>query len=67
MRLPVFCEDYPEFNDYVDEIHDEVKILDGVYRPSEILFMIDVGHVAYRELLVEYYNDRQLIAQLGEQ
>ena len=31
----------PEFNDWLDEEHGPVVILDGIYSPSQILFMLD--------------------------
>ncbi len=31
----------PDFNDWLDEEHGPVAILDGVYQPSQILFILD--------------------------
>jgi len=31
----------PDFNDWLDEEHGPVAILDGVYQPSQILFVLD--------------------------
>lgn len=41
-----------DFNAYVDETNEQVKIFDLTYRPSEVLFAVD--HEAYRDLLADY-------------
>lgn len=45
-------DDNPEFNDYVDDTHESVKIFEAEFRPSEILFRVDPE--AYRIYLTEY-------------
>ena len=41
-----------EFNSYVDDANDQVHIVDLTYRPSEVLFTVDLE--AYRDLLTGY-------------
>lgn len=45
-------DDSEDFNSYVDEANEQVKIFDLAYRPSEVLFAVD--HAAYRDLLADY-------------
>ena len=52
----VHFEDYPEFNEYVDEMNPYIAIFDSIFSPSEILYMADIEHVAYKEYLIEYMN-----------
>lgn len=49
-------EDNDDFNSYVDEVNDEVRIFDLAYRPSEVLFAID--REAYRDLLFGYGSEK---------
>jgi len=51
-RLPMTFDPASEFNGYVDELHDPIKLFDGEYRPSEVLFAVDPQ--AYRIYLTEY-------------
>ena len=44
-----------DFNDWVDDQNDAVKIFKLEYKPSEVLFNID--RVAYRDLLNEFESD----------
>jgi hypothetical protein len=44
-----------DFNSYVDEANDAVRIFDLEYRPSEVLFNVD--QEAYRDLLANYAPD----------
>jgi hypothetical protein len=44
--------DEPEFNQYVDDAHDEIKFFDATYKPSEVLFRIDSE--AYKDILAEF-------------
>jgi len=46
---------YIEFNDWIDEQNDAVRIFELEYKPSEVLFHID--RVAYRDLLSGYESD----------
>jgi hypothetical protein len=45
-------DDHGEFNVYVDDANDQVRIFDLTYRPSEVLFVVDKD--AYRDLLSDY-------------
>jgi hypothetical protein len=45
-------EDNVEFNNYVDEGNEPVRIFDLSYQPSEVLFSVDLK--AYRTLLTEF-------------
>ena len=48
--------DYPEFNDWIDEQSEPVQILSlPSYRPSDVLFNVDLE--AYRDLLADYDSD----------
>jgi hypothetical protein len=48
-------EDSADFNTYVDEVNEIVKIFELEYQPSEVLFSID--QQAYRDLLAGYTPD----------
>lgn len=69
MRLQY--EDNEGFNRYIDDVHDPVKIIDLVYRPSELLFAID--QEAYRAALVDYESrpsgdeplEEQIVSEAG--
>lgn len=57
---------YPQhldFNDFVDDLHGIVKIFNGEYRPSEILFEID--EPAYRAGLTDFLSQQEASAQSG--
>jgi len=45
------------FNDYVDELHEQVRIFDLTYRPSEVLFHVD--REAYRDILAGFCDDEE--------
>lgn len=45
-------DDNEDFNTYVDEVNEQVRIFDLAYRPSEVLFAVD--NEAYRDLLAGY-------------
>ena len=45
-------EDNRQFNDYIDETHESVRIFDLTYRANEILFAID--RKAYRDNLSDF-------------
>lgn len=47
-------EDHEEFNRYLDEAHDAIRILDLEYSPSEVLFNTD--QEAYRDALANFDN-----------
>ncbi len=44
--------DNEDFNAYIDEANEEIRIFELTYRPSEILFSVDLD--AYRDLLANY-------------
>jgi len=46
---------YSDFNDWIDEQNDAVRIFDFEYKPSEVLFNID--RVAYQDLLSRFESD----------
>lgn len=53
--VPVVRIDYEiskDFNTYIDEANDDVRIFDLIYRPSEVLYAVDPE--AYRDLLAGY-------------
>ena len=45
-------EDSRVFNDYVDDLHEDVRIFDLTYRASEVLFAVD--REAYRDKLSDF-------------
>lgn len=51
-RARLEYEDNKEFNSYVDDANDQVKIFDLTYSASEVLFTVD--REAYRDLLADY-------------
>jgi hypothetical protein len=44
----------PDFNDYIDSLHEPTELLGGLYQASELLFRTD--EEAYREALEEFRN-----------
>lgn len=48
-------EDNPDFNDFVDEAHIEVRIFDSEFRPSEIMYQMEPE--SYRVYLAEFRNE----------
>lgn len=55
--------DNEDFNVYVDEASEAIRIFDLTYRPSEVLFAVDLD--AYRDLLANYEpsdEDSDLVA-----
>ena len=55
LRVSRDYEYYSDFNAFVDDVNDQVRIFGLIYRPSEVLFALD-GE-AYRNYLVEYESD----------
>lgn len=49
---PLSYYEYPEFNDYVDELHPPSAILNGQYKSSEVLFQMDPQ--VYKDALEEF-------------
>jgi len=45
-------EDNQDFNDWMDELHDELRIFEVSYLASEVLFTVDME--AYRDALADY-------------
>lgn len=52
--------DNEDFNTYVDEVNERVRIFNLTYRPSEVLFTVDKE--AYRDGLAGYQADRTEVA-----
>lgn len=52
VRPRLAYDDNPEFNDYVDEAHEPVRIFDEDFEPSRILF--ELAPEAYRVYLAEF-------------
>lgn len=50
-------DDYPEFNEYIDELIETVRIFDYKYQPSEVLFHVD--QKAYFELHLEFLTQAE--------
>lgn len=48
----IYYEDYPRFNDYIDEIYETTVIFDQIFPASKILFDSDKDHTAYREKII---------------
>jgi hypothetical protein len=40
-KTPLHYEDNPDFNDYIDDVHPEVEVLNLVFTASEVLFEMD--------------------------
>jgi hypothetical protein len=53
---PLQYDDNPGFNDYIDSANDPVRIFELTYRPSEVLFAVDLE--AYRDALKEYPEEQ---------
>lgn len=51
-RARIAYNDNEDFNTYVDEANEPLKIFDLAYRPSEVLFAVD--HEAYRDLMADF-------------
>lgn len=54
---PLRYEDHPEFNNYVDQVNESVKIFNFEYRSSEVLFFVD--QQAYKDLLEDYNREKE--------
>ena len=53
----IHFEDNTEFNDWIDQLHEPaVKIFEGIYQHSEILFQLDRN--AYSDALQDYRADK---------
>lgn len=57
-------EDNPEFNEWLDEQQAEIRIVDTVLSPSEVLFNTDPK--AYRNALAEFMGERETIDETNE-
>jgi len=49
-------QDFDDFNDFIDDAHEPIRIFDLIFQPSEVLF--DVDAEAYRAKLAEFQTDR---------
>ncbi len=57
-RIDVKHEDNPDFNEYLDNMYEDVQIKDGIYTASEVLFYTD--NRAYLDLLSLFRNEASL-------
>lgn len=55
----IYYEDYPEFNDYVDEYFEAAVIFEQVFPASKTLFNSDKDHTAYREMFKAWQIDKE--------
>ena len=51
-QAPLTYEDNAKFNQYIDENNETVRIFDLRYKPSEVLFRLDIQ--AYEDLLMQF-------------
>lgn len=58
-------EDNPAFNEYVDNANGNVEVFELVYRPSEVLFTVDLE--AYRAELALYHEDPEMKMPVAEE
>lgn len=58
-RARIYYEDYPEFNNWVDE-NNEVYVFEQEILPSKVLFFSDEEHSAYREKYKLYQIDKEM-------
>ena len=47
-----FYEANPAFNDFVDDLHEMIRVFDAEFRPSEVLYQLEPE--TYRVYLAEY-------------
>lgn len=52
---PLKMEDYPEFNEYIDQAHPQIDVLTSSFTPSEVLFALDPK--AYQDALTAFKNE----------
>jgi len=52
---PLSYFEHPEFNDYTDELHPPVSIFQGQYKPSDVLYQLDLQ--TYKDALAEFLNE----------
>jgi hypothetical protein len=57
--------DNETFNAYIDDANDAVRVFDLEYRPSEVLFSVDLS--AYRDHLANYAPDDENSAETVEE
>lgn len=55
----IYYEDFPEFNEYIDEISGNVELFGQIFRPSEIIFNTDKDHANYREMYEAWKIDQE--------
>jgi len=53
--VPLKMEDYPEFNEYIDQTHPQIDVLTSSFSPSEVLFALDPK--AYQDGLSAFQNE----------
>lgn len=49
---PLLLSDNSDFNEHIDDQHEEINIFEATYRASEVLFNVDLE--AYKSYLAEY-------------
>jgi Abortive infection C-terminus len=54
---PITYDENPEFNNYVDEVHERVRIFDEEFEPSRILF--ELAPEPYRVYLTEFQLEQE--------
>ena len=55
---------HPQFNEFVDEQHEPARIFEIEYRPSDVLFNVDLE--AYRNALAEHLAEKAAVDALAE-
>jgi Abortive infection C-terminus len=55
--LVLAYDNNPEFNDYVDEVHERVRIFDEEFEPSRVLF--ELAPEPYRVYLAEFQPEQE--------
>ena len=53
----IYYEDYPQFNDYTDDLHSGTVVFEQFFSASKILYDSDKDHIAYREKLIQWEID----------
>lgn len=53
--IPSYFE-HPEFNEYIDELHEPITIFNGSYKASEILLRFDPQ--IYKDVLDDFLNEK---------